>query len=120
MQTQTIDLGPQTAEVARIVAGVRDEQLSWPTPNEGTPVAGLLDHLVGLTLAFRMGAEKTPLPGGPQASAETLVPDWRSVLPAQLAALASAWRDPAAWGGVTGGGGARLAGPGQGGGARGG
>jgi uncharacterized protein (TIGR03086 family) len=108
MQTTTLDLGPQTAEVARIVAGVRDEQLSWQTPNEGTPVAGLLDHLVGLTLAFRMGAEKKPLSGGQQASADQLVPDWRTVLPAQLEALAAAWRDPAAWEGFTEVGGARL------------
>jgi len=108
MQTQTIDLGRQTAEVARIVAGVRDQQLGDPTPCEGTTVAGLLDHLVGLTLAFRMGAEKQPPAGGPQASAENLVPDWRSVLPVQLEALAAAWRDPAAWEGSTEVGGARM------------
>lgn len=101
MQMQTLDFGPQTAEVAQIVAGVRDEQLGDPTPCEGTPVAGLLDHLVGLTLAFRMAAEKQPRAGGPRASAENLVPDWRSVLPAQLDALAAAWRDPAAWDGMT-------------------
>ena len=32
MQTTTLDLGPQHAEVARIVAGVRDDQLRNPTP----------------------------------------------------------------------------------------
>jgi uncharacterized protein (TIGR03086 family) len=108
MEMQTLDLGPQTAEVARIVAGVRDGQLGDPTPCAGTPVAGLLDHLVGLTLAFRMAAEKQPLAGGPRASAEHLVPDWRTVLPAQLEALAAAWREPAAWEGTAEVAGARL------------
>jgi uncharacterized protein (TIGR03086 family) len=108
MQTQTLDLGPQTAEVARIVAGVRDDQLTEPTPCAGTPVAGLIDHLVGLTVAFRMAAEKQALDGAPRASADSLAPDWRSVLPAQLEALARAWRDPAAWEGTAEVAGARL------------
>ena len=67
-----LDLGPQTDEVIRIVAGVKDGQLDDPTPCEGTPVAGMLDHLMGLSLAFRMGAEKTPLDGGASASATAL------------------------------------------------
>jgi uncharacterized protein (TIGR03086 family) len=105
---QTVDLGPQTDEVARIVAGVRDDQLGNPTPCPGTPVGGMLDHFVGLTVAFRMGAEKKPLDGGPQASAADLDPAWRSVLPAQLSSLAAAWREPAAWEGMTTVGGASL------------
>jgi uncharacterized protein (TIGR03086 family) len=101
MEMQTLDLGPQTAEVARIVVGVRDSQLADPTPCDGTSVAGMLDHLVGLTTAFRMAASKEELAGGPQASASDLVPDWRTVLPAQLTALAGAWRSPSAWEGMT-------------------
>ena len=112
---QTPDLGPQTEEVARIVAGVRDDQLAEPTPCEGTSVAGMLDHLVGLTVAFRMGAEKQPLDGGARASAEELDPEWRSLLPKQLSALAAAWRRPAAWEGVTTVGGASLPAPAMGG-----
>lgn len=97
----TLDLTPQTVEVARLVAGVRDDQLGAPTPNEGTPVAGLLDHLVGLTTAFTMAARKESLDGGgPRASAEQLAGDWRERLPRQLAELAEAWRDPAAWEGM--------------------
>jgi uncharacterized protein (TIGR03086 family) len=110
MQMQTLDLGPQTTEVARIVAGVRDDQLGGPTPCGDTPVAGLLDHLVGLTLAFRYAAEKSPLAGGPRASAENLTPEWRTELPARLAALAAAWRDPAAWDGMTEGAGVQMPG----------
>ncbi|TFV61999.1 UNVERIFIED_ORG: TIGR03086 family protein [Bacillus sp. AZ43] len=97
MQTTTLDLGPQTAETARIVAGVRDHHLCDPTPCEGMSVAALLDHLVGLTLAFRFAAEKTAFDGGPSADAAHLAPDWRTRLPVQLDALAAAWREPAAW-----------------------
>ena len=77
----SIDLTPQTASVARVVAGVRDDQLTDPTPCDGTSVAGMLDHLVGLTLAFRLGAEKTSQAGGPSADADQLPADWRERLP---------------------------------------
>jgi uncharacterized protein (TIGR03086 family) len=111
METTTLDLTPQTEEVARLVAGVRDDQLGDPTPDEGASVAGLLDHLVGLTTAFAMGARKQPLVGGgPRWSADQLAVDWRTRLPRQLAELAEAWRDPAAWDGETEVGGARLPG----------
>src|SRR4051795_3993386 len=77
MEPMTLDLAPQAAEVARVVAGVGDDQLGDPTPCAGTPVAGLLDHLVGLTYAFRLAAEKQPLGGAPRASAEGLPDGWR-------------------------------------------
>src|SRR3954454_9480086 len=108
METKTLDLGPQAAEVARIVAGVREEQLTGPTPCAGTPVAGMLDHLAGLTLAFRSAAEKKPLAGGPRAAAESLVADWRTPRLAQLAALAAPWRSPSAGDGEPEVAGARL------------
>ncbi len=110
MQT-TVDLGAAADEVARVVAGVRDDQLEKPTPCEGTSVAALLDHLVGLTLAFRHAAEKSPLPSRPSASADELVPDWRTRLPAQLSALAEAWRAPSAWEGTAEAGGVEMPAP---------
>ncbi|MCF6509717.1 TIGR03086 family protein [Blastococcus sp. MG754426] len=94
METTTLDLGPTADELARVVAGVRDEQLGDPTPCPGMPVAGLLDHLLGLSLAFRLAAEKRPSDGGPSADAAALAPDWRTLLPARLEALAAAWRRP--------------------------
>jgi uncharacterized protein (TIGR03086 family) len=101
MQTTTLDFGPQTAEVARIVAGVRNDQLCHPTPCTELNVAAVLDHLVGLTVAFREAAEKVPQPPGPFPDAANLADDWRSRLPQQLDALAAAWRDPGAWEGMT-------------------
>jgi uncharacterized protein (TIGR03086 family) len=105
-----LDLTLTADEVSRLVAGVRDDQLAAPTPCAGTSVAGLLDHLVGLTVAFRLGAEKQPVTGAPRASADALPADWRTRLPGQLDALAAAWRDPAAWEGMTEVAGARLPG----------
>jgi uncharacterized protein (TIGR03086 family) len=106
----TIDLGPAAAAVSTVVAGVRDDQLGAPTPCRGTPVAGILDHLAGLTLAFRLAAEKAPLDGAPRASADSLPTDWRTRIPAQLDALAAAWRDPAAYEGTTAAGGVEMPG----------
>ena len=84
-----------------MVAGVRDDQLTDPTPCAGTSVAALLDHLVGLTLAFREAAEKVPQSGGPRADADNLPPDWRTRLPQQLDGLVAAWQQPSAWDGST-------------------
>jgi uncharacterized protein (TIGR03086 family) len=106
----TLDLEAQAAEVSRIVTGVRQDQLTDPTPCTGTSVAGILDHLVGLTLGFRLGAEKVPQYGSPRADADQLPVDWRALLPDQLDALVAAWREPAAWEGVTVVGGAELPG----------
>ena len=97
----TPDLTPTAAEVARVIAGVRDDQLADPTPCAGTSVAGMLDHFVGLTVAFLLGAEKQPQTGGPRADADQLPADWRERLPQQLDALVSAWQQPGAWEGLT-------------------
>jgi uncharacterized protein (TIGR03086 family) len=99
-----VDLGPATSAVISLLDGVTDESLTAPTPCDGTSVAGMLDHLMGLSLAFTWGARKAPegsSSGSPRASAESLPPDWRAVLPRRLDELAEAWRDPAAWQGTT-------------------
>jgi uncharacterized protein (TIGR03086 family) len=106
--TTALDLAPQAAEVARVIAGVRDDQLTDPTPCDGTSVAAMLDHFVGLTVAFRLGAEKAPMEGAPSADADHLPADWRERLPAQLDALVAAWDQPEAWDGTTEVGGVRM------------
>ena len=104
----TTDLAPTADAVKRVIAGVRDDQLADPTPCAGTSVAGMLDHFVGLTVAFRLGAEKQPQEGGPRADADQLPADWRQRLPRQLDALVAAWRQPAAWEGIAEVGGAKM------------
>ena len=91
-----------------MVAGVRDDQLTDPTPCTGTSVAAMLDHYVGLTLGMRMAAEKNPMQGAPKADADTLPGDWRTRLPSQLDELVVAWRQPGAWDGDTEAGGVRM------------
>jgi uncharacterized protein (TIGR03086 family) len=112
-----LDLSPATREVARLLDGVTDDLLSAPTPCPGTPVAGLLDHLMGLCLAFTWAARKATatesdgVPSGPgQAHADNLDPQWRDLLPQRLEALAEAWNDPAAWEGLTEAGGLTMPG----------
>ena len=108
-----LDLQPATDEVTRLLDGLRDDDLRRPTPCDGTPVAALLDHLLGLSQAFTNAARKTIPPGGsqpPRSAAENLDPDWRTVLPVRLRILADAWRDPAAWQGATEAGGVQLPG----------
>ena len=53
-----LDLHPATREVARLLDGVTDDQLPAP-PVPDYDVATLLDHLMGLTLAFTWAAEKS-------------------------------------------------------------
>jgi hypothetical protein len=55
----TIDLGHAAREVARLSDGVTEDQLAGPTPCPDYPVAALLDHLMGLSLAFTWAARKT-------------------------------------------------------------
>jgi uncharacterized protein (TIGR03086 family) len=108
--TPTLDMTPQTTEVARVVAGVRDDQLTDPTPCEDMPVAALLHHLHTLSVAFARAAGKEDQPPGPQPDAAQLVVDWRTTVPAQLDALAAAWREPSAWEGTVVIAGMRMAG----------
>jgi uncharacterized protein (TIGR03086 family) len=102
------DLEPAAHRVVALLDGVPDPDLTAPTPCADTPVAGLLDHLMGLSEGLRASAAKEPDQGGPQASAANLDPDWRTVLPERLDALVAAWREPAAAEGRTSAGGVEM------------
>lgn len=99
---EMLDLEPPVAQVTTLVAGVSDDQLGGPTPCAGTTVRGLLAHLQGLALAFRDAGEKAGSPAQevPPGPAE-LDRDWRTLIPARLAALAATWAKPGAWEGDT-------------------
>jgi uncharacterized protein (TIGR03086 family) len=109
------DLRPAAAQLAKIVENIGDDQLERPTPCPTYTVADLLDHVAGLGLAFTACARKdlSPETTGqpPMPSAAQLDPAWRATIPPSLAALAEAWRNPAAWDGMTQVGGVDL--PGQ-------
>ncbi|MFJ8160308.1 TIGR03086 family metal-binding protein [Streptomyces sp. NPDC096136] len=111
--TTTFDLGPQAAVVARLVSGVPDAGLAGPTPCPAYAVGDLLGHLAGLAVAFRDAARKDlgPTTDTPPGTAAPRLPaDWRERLPKVLDDLAGAWRDPAAWTGMTRAGGVDLPG----------
>lgn len=106
-----LDFGPATAELVRVLTSVRDDQLEDPTPCTEMRVRDLIDHVDGFAMAFTFAATRTPLPGGggpPQVDGSRIGTDWRERLPAKLDALADAWRDPAAWEGMTQAGGIDL------------
>lgn len=108
-----LDLEPATRVLMLLVQGVRDDQLANPTPCDGRSLGAMLDHVDGLAVAFTAAATKTELPPdrrGPSADATRLAPDWRVRIPARLTALAEAWRDDAAWTGMTQAGGIDLPG----------
>ncbi|MGW0614621.1 TIGR03086 family metal-binding protein [Streptomyces sp. NPDC002788] len=111
--TATLDLGPQTAVLARLAEGVTDERLADPTPCPEYAVRHLLGHLIGLAVAFRDAGRKDPgatTDTNPQSALPDIGPGWREELPKVLAELAEAWRDPAAWTGMTRAGGVDLPG----------
>ncbi|MGN9806961.1 TIGR03086 family metal-binding protein [Micromonospora sp. L32] len=107
----TSDFEPVARALETLLRGVTDDLLTCPTPCERWTVGDLLDHLMGLTVAFRIAAEKGPdaAPAGPgNPSVAKLDPEWRSRLPVQLDELVAAWREPAAWRGETAAGGVVL------------
>lgn len=62
-----IDLTATTDRTRTVAAGVTDAHLDAPTPMVGTPVRELLQHLIGLTVAFRDAAAKLARPARPAA-----------------------------------------------------
>jgi uncharacterized protein (TIGR03086 family) len=100
----TVDLEPAARRLADLVARVPDEDLGKPTPCPAYTLGDLIDHVGGLALAFTAAANKeTGKYGdqGPSGDASRLVDDWRTRIPRDLATLAQAWRDSAAWAGTT-------------------
>ncbi|MER6122672.1 TIGR03086 family metal-binding protein [Streptomyces sp. NPDC001795] len=113
MTDTILDLEPQTRIVARLAAGVRDEQLTDVTPCPECAVRNMLGHLVGLAVAFRDAGRKdlgVTTDTSPNAAVPDIGPGWREELPKALDELAGAWRDPAAWTGMTRAGGVTLPG----------
>jgi uncharacterized protein (TIGR03086 family) len=106
----TIDLEPATREMAKLVSAVRGDQLGAPTPCPAYTLGDLLDHVGGLSVAFTGAATKATGSGGPSGDASRLGTDWQQRIPRDLAGLAAAWRDPAAWTGMTQAGGIDLPG----------
>jgi uncharacterized protein (TIGR03086 family) len=99
-----VDLGPAARRLGELIARTSDSEMGAPTPCPAYNVGDLIEHLGVMALAFAAAARKE---GGRYAEpasagdAARLPADWRSVIPRDLGAVASAWADPAAWSGLT-------------------
>ena len=89
--------------MAGVLAGVSDDQFDWPTPCAKSTIGDLVDHIGTFARAFTASARKEREGPGrpPPASAANLEPEWRTRITADLRTLADAWRDPAAWEGMS-------------------
>jgi uncharacterized protein (TIGR03086 family) len=99
-----IDMTTACARTADVLLAVRDDQLDGPTPCEKLTMGELIAHVGGLGMAFAAAARKDlgELTDSPPADdAYRLDDGWRTRYPDNLAGLAEAWRDPAAWEGMT-------------------
>ncbi len=81
-------------ETARLVGGVRPDQIGLPTPCSDWDVRALLAHLVGGNARYAAVAEGKPMGRGPVA-ADLLSDDPAGAYRRSAAAVTAAWRDPA-------------------------
>lgn len=98
------DLGPAARQMAALLDGVRDTQLTAPTPCPAYTLGDLIEHVDGLSVAFAAAAAKDlgqATAGGEPGDAGRLGEDWRPRVRTQLLALADAWREPSAWDGMS-------------------
>jgi uncharacterized protein (TIGR03086 family) len=98
-----IDMTTACRRTAALLGAIRDDQLDAATPCERFPLADVVAHVGLLGLAFAAAARKDlgELTDAPPEGAFVLDDDWRDRYPANLAKLAAAWREPAAWEGMT-------------------
>jgi uncharacterized protein (TIGR03086 family) len=107
-----IDLKPAADRMAALLSLVSEDQFDRPTPCPDARVGDLIDHIGAFTRGFTAVAQKDvdgrQRPGKPDAA--NLEAGWRDELTQGLATLVEAWRDPAAWDGMTSAGGIALPG----------
>lgn len=103
-----LDFDPPVRQLRALLLGIDDDELTAPTPCPDWTVAALIDHLMGLSVAFTQAARKRPDTPAPVPAAHHLTHHWRSRLPVLLEELVTAWRDPAAWTGTAQAGGVTM------------
>lgn len=63
-----LDFDPPVRRIRALLLGVGDGDLAAPTPCPDWSVGGLLDHLMGLAIAFTWHQGRKPGPLGPGGS----------------------------------------------------
>jgi uncharacterized protein (TIGR03086 family) len=98
-----IDIGPAADRMTNLLANVSEDDFDRPTPCPDASVGDLVDHVGSFTKGFTAVARKATdgSEAPPKADAANLEAGWRDRLTRELATLAEAWRDPAAWEGMT-------------------
>ncbi len=98
-----IDLTAACEGTAGLLRQVTDDQLTAATPCGDMTLGALIAHIGGLCLAFEAAARKQfgELTDTPPEMGDGPDPDWRTAYPRNLANLAEAWREPAAWEGMS-------------------
>lgn len=98
-----IDLTQACARTAALLGQVGEHQLRAVTPCSDMDLAALIAHVGGLAPAFTAAARKDfgPLTDTPPHLVQRPDDGWRQLYPARLAELGQAWRDPAAWEGMS-------------------
>lgn len=97
------DLAPAGERLARVVTGVRDDQLGGPTPCQEWTVGDLLAHVHQFVTVFTQNARKEPV-----QPPQDLVPEWRVAIPEGLDELTRVWREESAWQGQVSAGGVEM------------
>ncbi|MFC7674733.1 TIGR03086 family metal-binding protein [Mycolicibacterium sp. GCM10028919] len=102
-QHTMIDMTTACKRTATLLGAIRDDQLDAATPCERFPLSDVVAHVGLLGLAFAAAARKDrgELTDAPPEGGFVLDEDWRNRYPENLAELAAAWRQPAAWEGMT-------------------
>jgi uncharacterized protein (TIGR03086 family) len=106
-----LNIEPAIRVLIGLIEGVRNDQLTAPTPCRECTLGGLIDHVSGFSMTFTAAAGESQLDSGgpgPAADASGLEDDWRIQIPERLVSLAAAWRSESAWSGMTQAGGRDL------------
>ncbi len=87
------------AEAARVVGGVRADQLSAATPCTGWDLRTLLNHVILWTAySAELRARDEPLPEEMMSRDFVAEPGYATAYAAQIDKAMAAWSDPGAWG----------------------
>ena len=104
MRMDIVDLEGAARRLGELVAGTADSELGRPTPCPSYTLGDLIEHLGRIAQAFGGAAVKATGPTSdltPAGDASRLADGWRDTIPADLMTMACAWREPAAWEGMT-------------------
>jgi uncharacterized protein (TIGR03086 family) len=92
------ELATAAAETARVVRGVRDDQLTVATPCGGWDLRTLLNHVILWTAySAERRARDEPLPDELMTRDFVAEPGYAAAYDAQLGGALAAWSDPGAW-----------------------